>query len=97
MSYYDFDDHFWSPKVVCIQSKSVDSEKNAIRIKLTNILFIIFVTVWAGLLIKVLLSVSISQNNQIRLNTDSFSSNCLMFNSNSIRKIYCPQVPDDKN
>jgi len=95
MSYYDFDDHFWSPKVVCIQSKPVGSKDNSLGIKLTNILFIIFVTVWAGLLIKVLIGVSNNQLNQSGLHIDTFSSNCLMLKSNPVRQIYCAPLKSE--
>ncbi|MBU7586844.1 MAG: hypothetical protein KAF91_29005 [Nostoc sp. TH1S01] len=89
MSYYDFDDHFWSAKQVCNQSNPSDYRSNSIYINLKNILFIVFVTVWAGLLIKMLIGVSTNQLNEQEVNTDTFTSNCLMFRRDAMRQIYC--------
>ncbi|MCC5638450.1 hypothetical protein LC593_21950 [Nostoc sp. CHAB 5844] len=95
MSYYDFDDHFWSPKLVCIQSKSVDTESSSLGIKITNILFIIFVTFSAGLLIKLFMTFSNIQLNQSKLNTATFSNNCLMLKTDSIKQIYCSPLSSE--
>jgi hypothetical protein len=89
MSYYDFDDHFWSAEKVCIQLKPLDSNNKSTGIKLTNILLIIFVTVLSGLLIKILVSISSSNLNKNIINPDNFGSNCLMLKRDDKMQIYC--------
>ena len=31
MSYYDFDDHFWSPREVCAQAPKTETSENFLR------------------------------------------------------------------
>lgn len=97
MSYYDFDDHFWSPKQVCAQSNPVDSEYNYIGKKLINILLVIFITMGTALLMKMLIEPNNNKLNQSILKTDSFMSNCLMLKSNSVNKIGCSKLAGEKN
>ncbi|WP_026082525.1 hypothetical protein [Mastigocladopsis repens] len=53
MSYYNFNDHFWSPQTVCSQTVVPKSnKKNARRVILKNILTIGCIAVWTPLLLQ---------------------------------------------
>lgn len=53
MSYYNFNDHFWSPQTVCSQSVLPKSNKKSARRKtLTSILTLVCIAVWTPLLFQ---------------------------------------------
>ncbi len=91
MSYYDFEDHFWSPKTVCIQSKAIDKHKRHHYRKLRNAVLIIFTAMSMGLLIKILFDISNNHLDNNPINSNNLSSNCLMLKSNSELQIYCSE------
>ncbi|ARV58921.1 hypothetical protein BZZ01_09995 [Nostocales cyanobacterium HT-58-2] len=73
MSYYNFNDHFWSPKTVCSQAAQPKSnEKNARRSQLTGILTLVCLAVWTPLLLQVI--VPTKNNNQQTISLDTINS-----------------------
>jgi len=92
MSYYDFDEHFWSPKTVCIQSKSGDSSRKPSYKNLINIVPIILMPVCTGLLITILFRVSNSHLDKNFINRNNFDVNCLMLKNNSGFQIHCSKL-----
>lgn len=92
MSYYDFDEHFWSPKTAYIQSKSADSSRKSSYKKLINIVLIILMSVCTGLLITILFRISNSNLDGNFINRNNIDGNCLMFKGNSRFQIYCSKL-----
>jgi hypothetical protein len=75
MSYYDFDNHFWSPKTVCCQSTSPKSGKKRVRFrKLISLLTLTCVAVWTPLVFKLLVPVLQEHQEKIALNANGSSS-----------------------
>ncbi len=95
MSYYNFNDHFWSPQQVCVQSAKLNPEDNFRQVSFTSILFIIFISIWSGILIKIFIEISNKQFNMGKLNTGSSLNNCLMLKSENSNQIYCAKFPGE--
>lgn len=90
MSYYDFDEHFWSPKTVCAQAKLTTSPNKTTNRNLLTVLSIAFMAISLGLGFKLL---GVINNNNLADSsvTNSSSSNCLFFKGNAKTQVYCSQ------
>jgi hypothetical protein len=86
MSYYDFDDHFWTPQTVV-------STKKSLYENLIHFVPITFLAICIGLLITILFKINKSDTDGNFLNANNLGSNCLMLKSNSEFKVYCSK-PD---
>ncbi|MEC4814018.1 MAG: hypothetical protein SAK29_12205 [Scytonema sp. PMC 1069.18] len=74
MSYYDFDNHFWSPKTVCCQSPSPKSGKKRARSNmLVSFLSLTCVVVWTPLVLQLLVPV-LKENHEKIAHTVSYGS-----------------------
>jgi hypothetical protein len=73
VSYYNFDDHFWSPQTVCGQSTLQKAQKkNSRRIILKNLLTIFCIAVWTPLLLQIPIpGENLNENQQTTLNTSN--------------------------
>ncbi|AUS99789.1 hypothetical protein CLI64_04940 [Nostoc sp. CENA543] len=88
MSYYDFDNHFWLPKNVCMQSKSIDNCPRYAHHTIIKASLMIFITVSICLLFKTLSNST--YNNLININ--SVDNNCLLLKGSSKLQIYCSKT-----
>ncbi len=77
MSYYDFDDHFWSPQTVCSQSAPITNKKITRKSILVGLLGIMCVGVWM-LLLSQLFVFATTRDAINRVSTDNPSSNCFL-------------------
>ncbi len=88
MSYYDFDNHFWLPKTVCMQSKSIENPQRYAHHTVIKVSFMISITISICLLFKILSN--ITYNNLININ--SVDHNCLLLKGSSEFQIYCSKT-----
>ncbi|MCP6761060.1 MAG: hypothetical protein NHB32_20460 [Fischerella sp. CENA71] len=87
MGYYDFDNHFWSPKQVCCQSKLQNKKKEInpnIKLKavLIGALALVFAAIWTTALIKYKAAV----NSDMR--EDNSENACIVLGRETFR-MYC--------
>jgi hypothetical protein len=94
MSYYDFDNHFWSSQEVCCQSASPKSDKKVAktwerRRKIQiGLLFIACVAIWTPLLLtQAIFATQKNQDNNVENTADS-SSFCVTFRSEP-QRMHC--------
>ncbi|MBF1990885.1 hypothetical protein [Fischerella thermalis] len=87
MSYYDFDNHFWSPQQVCCQSK-VSNFKRKINKKFTTkiVLFGIFVLASTAISATVLIKNKAANNNYTYGNSSETA--CIVLRRETFR-MYC--------
>ncbi len=88
MSYYNFNDHFWSPKTVCGQKSVVNSEEtNSKKSKIK----IFFSLVCIAICTPILLNFSSKIANKTPRNTyvNVNDSNCLILTRNQGTQLYC--------
>jgi len=82
VSYYDFDDHFWSPQTVCSQSASPKSNKsntkNAHSGILIGVLSLACIAVWTPLLLQMLVPTTQETQEGSSLDTDNIGGDCLL-------------------
>ncbi|MUG97954.1 hypothetical protein F7734_38865 [Scytonema sp. UIC 10036] len=75
MSYYDFNNHFWSPQMVCCQSRlAKPRQKNAKSRKLVGMLSLMCVAVWTPLLVQILVPTNNQNQENISLNNNEVGS-----------------------
>lgn len=87
MSYYNFNDHFWSPKIVCGQTTVQTPDQKAVFKKIILFCSIICIAISTPLLFNILSKISdINQDNKL---TNIYQSNCFMLPNNQGRQIYC--------
>ncbi len=80
MSYYNFNDHFWSPETVCSQSALPKSNKKSARRKtLASILTLVCIAVWTPLLIQLVVPGVKKNQETISLETSKPDSDQLVF------------------
>lgn len=80
MSYYNFNDHFWSPETVCSQSALPKSNKKSARRKtLTSILTLVCIAVWTPLLLQLVVPGVKKCFPDFSLETSKPDSNQLVF------------------
>lgn len=78
MSYYNFNDHFWSPKKVCSQSTQAKSNQN--RAKKSIILTMLSlgcIAVWTPLLFPKLVAPRTENQREISLN-NNLGNRCVL-------------------
>ncbi|MBD2446242.1 hypothetical protein H6G76_03525 [Nostoc sp. FACHB-152] len=91
MSYYDFDEHFWSPKTVCIQCNQHSSQKKTPDRLILTIASILSIAIISGLTVKILTARENSNSNEgLAKNNDSIS-NCLLLKGDAKMQFYCSQ------
>ncbi|MBD2430851.1 MULTISPECIES: hypothetical protein [Fischerella] len=87
MSYYDFDNHFWSPKQVCCQSKVSNIQKKINpKIKPKTILIGTFALVCAAISTTALIKNKAVNNNETYGNSSETS--CIVLRRETFR-MYC--------
>ncbi|MFB2770395.1 hypothetical protein ACE1AT_14055 [Pelatocladus sp. BLCC-F211] len=88
MSYYDFDNHFWSAKQVCCQSK-LQNKKRKINPNITpkTVLIGAFALVCAAISTTALIKYKTAVNSDIR--EDNSESACIVLGRETFR-MYCP-------
>jgi len=80
VSYYNFNDHFWSPETVCSQSVLPKSNKKSARRKtLTSILTLVCIAVWTPLLLQLVVPGVKKNQETISLETTKPDSDQLVF------------------
>lgn len=87
MSYYDFDNHFWSPKQVCCQSKA-QNKKTEINQKITPKALLIgtLALVCAAISTTALIKYKTTVNNDIQ--AENTESACIVLRRETFR-MYC--------
>jgi hypothetical protein len=86
MSYYNFNDHFWSPKKVCSQSKDVKKPEKTNNKKIILAMFSLgFIAVSVPLLLP-LLTARNDQQGKVFLN--NFGDKCLVVRREPVQ-VYC--------
>lgn len=91
MSYYDFNDHFWSPKTVCIQSSLPNSnKKNTRRSKLIKSLYMVNFAISILLLFDILVIITNQNQDKTAIDTTVNHGQCFTSRSDNGLQIYCP-------
>ncbi|KOP24704.1 hypothetical protein AMR41_18940 [Hapalosiphon sp. MRB220] len=87
MSYYDFDNHFWSPKQVCCQSK-VQKQERKIGQNITpkTVVFGTLALVCAAISTTALIKYKNAVNSEIQ--EDNVGSACIVLRQETFR-MYC--------
>ncbi|BAZ67395.1 hypothetical protein NIES4106_21500 [Fischerella sp. NIES-4106] len=87
MSYYDFDNHFWSPKQVCCQSK-VRNKEREIKPKITSktVLLGTLALVCAAISTTALIKYKTVVNSDLQ--DDNSESACIVLRRETFR-MYC--------
>lgn len=79
MSYYDFDDHFWSPQTVCSQSALPKPNKKIGRRSIVvGILTSACVAVWTPLLLQSLVVAKNENQEKSSLDTDNLGESHIL-------------------
>jgi hypothetical protein len=80
VSYYNFNDHFWSPETVCSQSALPKSNKKSARRKtLGSILALVCIAVWTPLLLQLVVPGVKKNQETISLETSKPDVDQLVF------------------
>lgn len=88
MSYYNFNDHFWSPKTVCVQKSVVNSqESNTNSNKLKIFFSILFIAICTPLLFGISSRMAEQKLKNASMNVND--SNCLIVTRNQGMQLYC--------
>lgn len=78
MSYYNFNDHFWSPKKVCSQSTQAKSNQNlAKKSIILTMLSLGCIAVWTPLLFPKLVAPRTENQREISLN-NNLGNRCIL-------------------
>lgn len=86
MSYYNFNDHFWSPKTVCVQKSVINLQETPKNRSKTKIfLYTLCIVICTPLLFSVYSSIA-NKNSKNALINDS---NCLILTRNQAMQLYC--------
>ncbi|MBF2063647.1 MAG: hypothetical protein IGS39_04335 [Calothrix sp. C42_A2020_038] len=90
MSYYNFNDHFWSPKTVCSQSVPSKLNKKSTRKSiLFGILTIVCLIAWTPLLLKILFPTTNENQRAVFRDNSNLSDNCVLLKTRERFQIYC--------
>jgi hypothetical protein len=92
MSYYDFDEHFWSAKSVCAQSKLPTSQPKTTNKTVLKILSVLCIAISSGLLLNVFGLIGNNHPDASFIQTNNSSSNCLFLQGNAKMQVYCSQL-----
>ncbi|AFY51226.1 hypothetical protein Nos7524_5514 [Nostoc sp. PCC 7524] len=87
MSYYDFNNHFWSAETVCACS-SRPKQKSDHKSKIGWSLYIICIAISIPLLIDILVGQT-NQNSVQNVRRNNVIGNCLMLESSMKVQMYC--------
>ncbi|BCL39502.1 hypothetical protein NSMS1_59490 [Nostoc sp. MS1] len=88
MSYYNFNDHFWSPKTVCPQKSLVKSKETAKQIrKIKILLYVVCIAICTPLLFGMYSRLTSKTSKNPLVNVDN--SNCLILTRNQGMQLYC--------
>jgi hypothetical protein len=91
MSYYDFDEHFWSPKTVCAQSKQKTTNKKIKNQTVLIIFSIISIATTLGLSLRILGAINNNNTEGLLTRGNNSSSNCLFLQGSEKMQVYCSQ------
>lgn len=91
MSYYDFDEHFWSAKTVCAPSKLPTSQQKTTNKTVLVISSVFCIAISSGLLLKVFRAIENNNPDASFTQINNSSSNCLFLQGNAKRQVYCSQ------
>ncbi|OUL17818.1 hypothetical protein BV372_34625 [Nostoc sp. T09] len=88
MSYYNFNDHFWSPKKVCSHSTQGKSKENIAnkRIKLA-MLSLAVIAIWTPLLLPKLVAAKNENQSEVSLNKN-LGNKCILLGRERVQ-IHC--------
>jgi hypothetical protein len=88
MSYYNFNDHFWSPKTVCPQKAVAKSKETATpKHKINVTLAVVFIAVCTPLLFGIYSRLATKNPQNTYVNVDN--GNCLILSRNQGMQLYC--------
>ena len=88
MSYYNFNDHFWPPKTVCVEKSVVDSKESNTNSTKSKIFFsILFIAICTPLLLGI--SSTIANQKLKNASIDVNDSSCLILTRNQGMQLYC--------
>ncbi|BAY37914.1 hypothetical protein NIES2111_22550 [Nostoc sp. NIES-2111] len=88
MSYYNFNDHFWSPKTVCPQKSLVKPKETTNQIKKIKILsYMVCIAICTPLLFGIYSRLTSKNPKNTLVNFDN--SNCLILTRNQGMQLYC--------
>lgn len=85
MSYYDFNEHFWSPKTIRTKSLPPKPYQKPISKILISTLSLICIAIWINLLFEVIMK----KENQKLHGIFMYNNNCFMFKSDKKLQINC--------
>ncbi|MBW4563421.1 MAG: hypothetical protein KME32_20200 [Mojavia pulchra JT2-VF2] len=89
MSYYNFNDHFWSPKKVCSQSTPLKSNRNPVPQKiLLGIVSLVCIAIWTPLILQYLVPGRNNNQTDISLDTNTLGNKCIVFGQERFQ-IHC--------
>ncbi|OUL20262.1 hypothetical protein [Nostoc sp. 106C] len=88
MSYYNFNDHFWSPKKVCSQATQAKSKENiASRRIILAMLSLAFITIGTPLLLPKLVTARNENQSAVSLNKN-LGNRCILVGGKRLQ-IHC--------
>ncbi len=88
MSYYNFNDHFWSPKTVCGQKSGVNSEEtNHQRSKIKIYLSLVCIAICTPILLTISSGIVNQKPKNAFVNVNN--NNCLILTRNQGMQLYC--------
>lgn len=88
MSYYNFNDHFWSPKTVCVEKSVVNSKESDNNSTKLKIFFsILFIAICTPLLLVISSGIANQKVKNASINVND--SSCLILTRNQGMQLYC--------
>lgn len=88
MSYYNFNDHFWSPNTVCGQKSIVNAEEtNSKRIKIKIFFSVVCIAICTPILLTIYGNIADKKPKNAFMNVND--SNCLILTRNQGMQLYC--------